>query len=579
MGRQSLHLHPVVADTGMHRLRMFAGRYLSEREFDLMQSYVDARCDQLLLRGIPGIVHGLSVDIEGAGDAMSVRVEPGLAVGGDGRAIHLFYPVVLDWAAVIDEYKRRVTPPGAEPEALGGYYFLTVRRRVALVDEAADEDPCSRTDPDPLRDSRLETYATLDLQFVSDDAALLAAERPEAANRILVQSLRTPAFNTDTGAIPVALCRIAADESLTWIDAIAGRFLAVPDAAYRALQAHWEARVASGDAGFSPDLPLSKSFGVAYLPAAGSLPDGLVTDIAGHEDPGDAQRWLLPAMQFEPNGLQIELLPVPDNAVEGIKQYELARGVIDLVEPQQDRVRIMVAVSAPDYRPDLMDLPEIDFDLIDELYRRQHAALSAFNTWAGQFDRIYHNLAEDVDAADPETLSDAFDGVYKTMGPEDDFEQLKDPEVRSKIGLSPVQKAPQKVLEFLGSLRPPADLQPNPNQLPRPYSQFDPEGWPPAPEEQGDVEPRPGDPGDGLYRRRYELRHQIETLRASLEESASLISNVSDYVVLQRQQLDSISVSFAALAGGVAGDGSGLNLMRWVGDIDMGQPPSDDGNS
>jgi hypothetical protein len=54
-----------------------------------------------------------------------------------------------------------------------------------------------------------------------------------------------------------------------------------------------------------------------------------------------------------------------------------------------------------------------------------------------------------------------------------------------------------------------------------------------------------------------ELDNEIRAIRARLEKTR-------DYLMLQRQQLDSQTVSLASLAGGVAGDGSGLQVARWL---------------
>jgi hypothetical protein len=54
-----------------------------------------------------------------------------------------------------------------------------------------------------------------------------------------------------------------------------------------------------------------------------------------------------------------------------------------------------------------------------------------------------------------------------------------------------------------------------------------------------------------------ELDNEIRDLRVRLEKTR-------DYVTLQRQQLDSQTVALASLAGGVAGDGSGLQVARWL---------------
>jgi hypothetical protein len=69
---------------------------------------------------------------------------------------------------------------------------------------------------------------------------------------------------------------------------------------------------------------------------------------------------------------------------------------------------------------------------------------------------------------------------------------------------------------------------------------------------------------DGLYHRRDQLRQDIADLEDELEVNFAVLGEIDDYLILQRQQLDALTVSFAVLAGGTPGDGSGLNLMRWT---------------
>ena len=131
------------------------------------------------------------------------------------------------------------------------------------------------------------------------------------------------------------------------------------------------------------------------------------------------------------------------------------------------------------------------------------------------------------------------------------------------------QPAPQATFSYFSELISQRRLQlREPETLPRPYSAIDArisdEDW----DEIFSTSPEPEYPDeqevtDGLYRQRENLLYEIETIENFISRSTELINEVSDFLILQRQQLDSITVSFAGLASGVAGDGSGLNLMRW----------------
>ena len=47
-------------------------------------------------------------------------------------------------------------------------------------------------------------------------------------------------------------------------------------------------------------------------------------------------------------------------------------------------------------------------------------------------------------------------------------------------------------------------------------------------------------------------------------DGGRLLEEVGDFLGLQRQQLDALTVSFSTLAGGVPGDGLGSQLVRWT---------------
>ncbi len=47
MNNSSLNISPILADNNTQRLNYIPGRTLSEQEFDLMQVYVDERCEDL----------------------------------------------------------------------------------------------------------------------------------------------------------------------------------------------------------------------------------------------------------------------------------------------------------------------------------------------------------------------------------------------------------------------------------------------------------------------------------------------------------------------------------------------------
>jgi hypothetical protein len=617
---KTIRLYQGAGSDSAQRLNAFPGRSLSEHSFDLMQAYVERRTDPLLGAGHPGIVEGLQLIDHHSGDSTQLLVQPGSAVGGDGRAIRVFYPIELDWPSLLAVY-RELHPQ--EPETLDGFHFITVRRRVARVEDAALSSPCSRDQADPLRDSRIETYATLDLQFITALSELTAMSQRRAVNRLCVRHLREPVFDRTTGAVPLAIVRIDKGTPL-WVDTVAGRFGAQPDAPYHTFAAHWNEVLNALDTNvgtsvsrkplslpgnlravsslniandlrltrtvelsrtLAPALPgnpairdvaisdalsdnptirdaltpvaaprnLRTLLGVDYLPAAGRFPETLISEIAGSEDGEDWQR---PTLHFDARDLQVELLPVPASTVAGAVRRELTRGAIDLVHGQGDRLRIMVAVEDRDYRHDLLDLPEVDHDLADELFRRGQQAIEAEHTWALAHRELYQNLDRGLLDAGGEITDSALALIKHTYlipgyatAESPDYPSLDEIQ-REALGIPPAIAAAITPDAFFDDLSGAGKS--------RPYSNTEVEA--PA-DYQTPV--FPGYQDDGLYRQSADLAAQVEWLEESLEESYDLVDELNDFLQVQRLHLDAITTNFAALAGGVAGDGSGLRLMRW----------------
>lgn len=573
MTTTGLRIHKVIADNNTRRLHYFAGRYLSEQEFDLMQVYVDERCEDLVRTSLPGIIYGLETSVNPNDEALDITVQPGLAVGGDGKVVQVSFPIHLDWGSLIDEFKTRVTVEDLPQAATHGYYFLTVKRLTALIDDSKAADPCSRRDPNPLRDSRLETFATLDLFFITNIPSWMSMTERQASVRVMVRYLQESAFDAETGAVPIALVKINND-SMEWINTDVGRFFSQKNNVHYNLLSYWQSLEKNMSLTDEHDssLDLASILGVDYLPAAGPFPDDLITDISGKESE-NPDLWTRPTLHFNPYDLQIELLPVPANSVDGVITTELARGVVDLVHYQHDRIRIMVAVEPDDYRVDLMNLPEIDLALIKEFHERYIQSASDYNAWAIKFYELYGNLDRDVtfppDKPDEPDEDSAlvFNSIYKVAGPTGDFPKINTEVKRKSLKIPVAQPAPQTVSDYLRSIIEQRENQSPNGKAPRPYSQ----SLPDLPDDQPSPE-FPEDIQDGLYRQQLDLKKKIQTIEEFLETGSDLLNEISDFLSLQRQQLDSITVSFASLAGGVAGDGSGLNLMRWSDEVNYVPP-------
>jgi len=523
------------------RLNSFPGRYLSEREFELLQAYVDDRIAPLVT-GLPaGIVSGLEVRPEGSGSNTILHIQPGVAVGAGGRLMRLFYPLKQAWPEFAELMERQL-----DNKLRDGFYFLTLHAVVEEVDKNIAQEPCTRTEPDPLRERRLETVILPSLQFISANPRLLAMSQARAANRICVRFLNESPHDPKTGAVPVALLKVS-NKTPQWIDTVAGRYLSEPDAAYRTFLAHniglleqWQETNHQGDTHYS----LATILGVDYLPAASPLPPKLLQDPAGNQ----------PVLAFHPADLQVELAPVPASTIGAVIERELPRGTVDLVHGQGDRIRLLLAIPDLDYRPTLMDLPQRDIQLEDELFRREEAAALAWKARWMQWQLLFRGL--DTDQL---KLAQAPREIDRPVDPDNyRYDLVKQRLIAiygNKIEFPESGTIDPQYLESLCEIG---------YCPPEPYSShlFSPHnvaGYTKV--------ATPSAPAEQLLLQREGIRGAIKTLTRDLDESFRLLNEMNDYLNLQRQHLDSLTVSFSVLAGGVAGDGSGNSMMRWNGAV------------
>jgi hypothetical protein len=543
------------------RLNAFPGRHLGEREFEILQAYVDDRVAPLVATLPPGIISGLNV-ITAQGDkagTLRLHFQPGSAVAGGGRLVRLFNHMDEDWDGLVARVARENDFPVRD-----GYYFLTLRSQVEARDDTRSEDANTRTEPDPLRARRWETVTLAGLQRITTSARLLAMPQTQAANRLCVRFLSQSPFDAKTGQVPVALVKIVGG-AMEWIDPVAGRFLSGPNPAHQTFLAHWIQTLrdwhvaqaqASGPGGLSlqmpqtkavttggmsaptilPDQPiettrrpiptLAEAFGVDYLPAAGPFPSTLLADPAAVPTPDAID--LIPRLNCRTGDLQIELAAMPANTVAAMIETEMARGPVDLVHDLQDRIRLLLAIPDPDYRPDLLTLPVRDTALEVELYDQHRAAHLALMDWTRRWLALYQGLGST---------------------------QLKS--AGAPVRINPVQ-APTAYLYSLCAARPDNAPPPRLNNVSKAidYNLL------PKPEYVIPSLPSIRDPG--LCAQAEKVRRQIMAIEADLQESYQLINEMTDYLALQRQNYDSLSVSFSVLSGGVAGDASGQSLIRWI---------------
>lgn len=547
------------------RLNPFSGRYLSETEFELLQAYVDDRITPLVGSLPAGIVKGLEVRVEGNDSNTVFNIQPGVAVGADGQLIRLFYPLRQKWPKFAESIEEELLKKNKN--LADGYYFLTLHSIVEEIDSNTDQEPGTRTEPDPLRERRLETMILPGLQLISADTQLMSMPQVRAANRICARFLNESPHNAITGGIPIALVKVV-NKNPAWIDTVAGRYLSEPDSPYRTLLAHtvalmeqWMKKNGHGDANAS----LTDLLEIDYLPAAGPLPAVLLSNPAGDRpDTGNS-----PKLLFKPVDLQVELAPIPASTVGAAIHRELPRGTVDLVHGLGDRIRLLLAIPDLDYRPDLMDLPQRDIKLEDELFHREEAAAKAWADWWLQWQKLFRDLDEELKTAQAPRLSDrpitpdkCRDGLVKQRlismyGDKIEFPGSKEID-NKKLQLPELDSTSRRdVLEILikAKLPPPEPYRSHLSDL------HTAENYKETPT------PVPDKKEDALLVQHKKMRDRIQELEKTLDESYQLLNEMDDYLNLQRQQLDSITMSFSVLAGGVAGDGSGSSMMRWNGAV------------
>ncbi len=573
MNNSSLNISPILADNNTQRLNYIPGRTLSEQEFDLMQVYVDERCEDLLVGRTPGIVQGLDLILP-QDDKVKTQVEKlnseaiqlnaGVAVSFSGKAITNRLPIRFYWHDLKDQYLAERT---LLDKVKNGVYFLTLRRKNIIMEEAIKQDPNTRTELNPLRDTRIETLAQVNLQEIKLPSSVLQKSRQSIAVTVLQKLIETHLFAENPDEVKLALVKIT-DQKIEWIDNLAGRFMARDNSVYFALMDYWHAILGSKDlfrldgrkAELSSASRLADLLDIGCLPAAGKFSSLLLSDLAGKPElsgEDDTGLWVRPNLEFNPGGLQIEMLPIPENAVQGILQNEISRGVIDLTPGTQDRLRILVAVKQDDYHPKLMDLPEIDLKLIkDYLVPKQKEAAIAHEAWEKAFIELYGGLTRHIQLSnddDKKITIEKFSSIYLT-------------DISKRI-LSGVSDEDKKLLDI------PKVSVPEPGLIPqaldtiakgkssRPFSLVD---------KIIDVEKIPDGKSvadftdlSGAIDERFDVMDDIDTLEDLILKTNQLIDELRDYLSLQRQQLDSMTVGFSSIAGGIPGDGTGLKLMRW----------------
>lgn len=499
------------------------------------------------------------------------RVKAGSAVTALGTVVKLFNPLEVKWSDLLGRSNL------SNNKNLSGLYMLSLGREIIPVDY--DEAPaCRRHETDPMRDTRFETVGVLQLQpvenFLHDSADLIAKGRHKTINRFLSQLLTGP----QRPKLPLEFATLGLlaikQQKPIWFESLGCRFLSQPQGLPMALLAHTEQvfkEFIAANIRFKPVTALKRLVDESKktfqaLPAAGSLPRTLLSNVARIDAP-------LPQFAIDYPGLRVDMMPVPVTGVAGILRRELGRGVISFTPTSEERMRLLIAVPDGEYHPRLLDVPVSDKALSGQVYDYGMQAYDAWVDWREQLLKLYSK-----------TYDASYDISAENKLTSDEMEELGLPDLTETKYSAPI--APRDPnLDMHAPILIPSEYDADYffdgmihkrglthkattyKLLPPPYR----EGVPPSKEYDQWLadskmelpEPQNTD-NPGIIIKRAELEKDIDNRTKDLEQSHEFVEQINDLLLLQRQQLDSQSVSFATFAGGVAGDGSGLQLTRWL---------------
>ncbi len=539
-----INLHrPVQGGEALLRPHLFPGRSMGEVEFDRRQVYADARLAPLATVSTPGILRGLRVETgsgaaagEEAGEGL--RVDPGLAISGNGTLLGLYQPLNESWSTLVTDFVA--AHPG---ETTKGIYYLTLNRSSHVIDATQEIDACQRFDLDRLRDTSHVVIGTLRLRklAVTDNSVL---DRRRFENLVAAMHADGAFLRTMRNAVPVGLVGIDGARRVRWFSQTAGRYLSETHAGYRVLarllrEAFDEAsqRFAAGDGNAGETLIqyFTRTVKIDFLPAAGELPPTLLRDI---DTRAVSVGWL-------PAHLRLDMVPVPDSAVPELLDRHIGRRVTDLRRTASgEHLRLLLAVDDDAYARDLFDIPSPDKVLSESFYRHHMSAHSAWRRWSEEFAQLYQVHPE----ADMGKLGPA----------EIDPPRAADPPIRPDRFYARLISAAHAEHGIPEGEMPPAPYRKVPPNAPTDYND-----WLVVNEEGERVPPPPALPNaHGLVIQAAIAEEELERLDNRIRAIRERLEKTRDFLLLQRQQLDSQTVSLASLAGGIAGDGSGLKVAR-----------------
>lgn len=541
----SIQLHEVEIGQGIspddltrmrsQRLNFFPDRPLGDDEFDRMQAWSDQRI--AALEGSlqqPGIFDGLECRLHQEEALQIIQLLPGRGLGRNRQLYALHHALEQEWTSLRDEF---LSDPDTPNTPLNGLYLIVLDAEHFHMDVMPNQKPCQRDELDRLRDARIQRGLILRLAQVDMslwDQQEVATEPALAANRFLGLLLQDKDRLPEYAGISVALIGVR-DNALLWLDMSAAAFTADDAPLHRQLREHFHAsierRILTGlENGRVPEEAMNE-LRFAWLPAAAELPAILLENPAGVSP--------LPDLKWFPAGADEELQVVSESSLPVIMHTNLSRAATGFAAVAGDHYRIGLVVSDEHYRPDLLQLPQLEDEVVELLHRKGRECGNA--------------------TADAQLI---WDSLAAGFIPQDH------PEIASVPDRPVTPKPAEEILAQLGATEWQAKTANA--SLTAPYSA----NWPAAPHDLSAPMSVPIDPEDGLLARYSEEIDRQERLSELLEDIDDMLEMLEQEKKQQRGLVDALTIDLARLAGGVPGDGSGIKIARAAREVDLKAKPT-----
>ncbi len=540
MTQQTIQLHEIDIGQGIspddlsrlraQRLNFFPDRPLGDDEFDRMQAWSDARI--AALEGSlqqPGILDGLACRLHQQDDMQVIHLQPGSGLGRNHQLFVLQQALEQNWETLRDEY---LSDPETPNTPLNGLYFIVLAADFFHMDVTPNQKPCQRDELDRLRDARIQRGLVLSLSTV--DSSLWNLPEVEndailAANRMLGQLIKNPQLFPDFDGVSVALIGVKQNQ-LLWLNDTAAAFEADEKPLHRQLREHFhssiEMRILSGIEAGQTALEAMNSLRFAWLPAAAELPAFLLENPAGVSP--------LPDLKWFPVGADEQLQVISESSLPVILQSNLQRAATGFDAVAGDSYRIGLVVSDDLYRPDLLQLPQLETEIIELLHRKGRESENA----TAQSQILWDKLAAG-------------------------FVPELHPEIASVPERPQTPQSAQQILSLLGSKE--WQAKSANASLNAPYSS----NWPAPPEDLEQPVSVPANTPDGLLAKLTEEIEVQEKLSEMLEDIDDLLEMLEQEKKQQRGLVDVLTIDLARIAGGVPGDGSGIKIASAARELDM----------